>query len=155
MLNQQNFSAVAILQENVTKALEGNGYKIPTVGHEPLRRKFLNVSPVDGSDADAYLDLILTDHGYQAAGIGDDAPWRPYLYLRARLVRVRDSAVLMQHVIAYNPIYKHDSMISITADPAYQFKDIDILTAADPAFVAQGLRITIEQSALALATLLR
>lgn len=155
LLSQQHFTAAAYLQEDVTKALEGNGYAMRTLAQSSDRREFLNASAVDAQEADAYLDLILVSHGYQAAGIGDSAPWRPYLYLRARLVRKRDSAVLMQQVIAYNPIFKRDDMISITADPTYQFKNFDTLLAADPAVVTRGLRVAIEQSAQALATLLR
>lgn len=154
LLAEQNFVPLASLQDEIIQSLEAGGYAASPVSGVAERREFLNASPAASSPVDAYLDIVVLGHGYQATGIARDTPWRPYVTLRVRLVRMSDSAVLMQNTIAYNPSYTVRETITISADPAYQFTTFDDL-AAEPQKATRGLKAAMEQTAKTIATLLR
>ena len=145
----QGFATIASLQDNLAKAIERNGYSVSLVNQPSTRMGFLESPPVNVSDADAYLDTILNVHGYATGGIGGDGLWRPNIFLRARLVRTRDQAVLMQRVVAVDGL---SGVMRLEPNPAYQFSDFE---AADPAAVTQGMRDIVERTASAVAGLVR
>jgi hypothetical protein len=105
---------------------------------------------------DAYLDLVAAGYGYVAAGVRSSTPYRPTLAVRARLVSARDSSVLMQDVVVYNPVgpAAPSKAVTIAPDPAFQFVNFDALIA-DPDRAVLGLRAAIEQSAHGIGTLLQ
>ncbi|TWT05647.1 hypothetical protein [Reyranella sp. CPCC 100927] len=145
----QGFATLAGMQDNLAKAIERNGYSVSLVNQPSTRMGFLDSPPINVSDADAYLDTILPVHGYATGGIGGDGLWRPNIFLRVRLVRTRDNAVLMQRAIAVDRL---PDGIRLEPNPAYQFSDFE---AADPAAVTQGMRDIVERAASTVAGLLR
>jgi hypothetical protein len=153
LMQQQKFSAPDYFVERVSQSLRAAGY---TVAMIPVKRDgsdFIEKYPTDAS-VDAYLDLVAITYGYIASGVGDSAPYRPRLSLRARLVSAKDSSVLMQDAVLYNPLGPVDKTVTIPADPAMQFKDFDAL-AASPQVAVKGLRVATEQSAQTIAKLLQ
>jgi len=105
-------------------------------------------------NVDSYFDIIEQGYGYIAAGIADSNPYRPAFIARVRLVRAKDSSVLMQDVVVYNPVNKWDKAVTISPDPAYQYRDFDSLMA-DPDGAVRGLRVALEQTALTVAGLVK
>lgn len=155
MLQQQKYSPQDYFVEHVTKDLRAAGYTVVMV---PLKRDgsdFVEKYPSgDGPAVDAYLDLVAPVYGYIANGTGDDAPYRPRVVVKARLVSAKDSSVLMQDRVLYNPLGADNTAVTIPADPALQFKDFDAL-AASPQTAVKGLRVATEQSAQTVAKLLQ
>ncbi|HJQ59757.1 MAG TPA: hypothetical protein VJ890_22810 [Vineibacter sp.] len=154
ILREQEYAPLGALQDEVIKALVANGYVATAIAQAAERREFLNASPASPSPLDAYLDMVVLAHGYQAVGIGPSAPWRPFVVLRVRLVRLNDSAVLMQNTIAYNPLNAGRDVITISADTDFQFSTFNDLMA-EPRKATSGLKTAIEQTAKTIATLLR
>jgi hypothetical protein len=156
ILKQQGVAPNAVLAADLTKSLRAQGYTVlPLEIERDHKSDFLAKFPDGtGRPVDAYLDLVVDDYGYLAAGIGSSSPYRPFVKLRAKLVRASDRAVLMQDSIMYNPLNNPEHVVTISPDPRYQYKDFDTLTA-DPAGAATGLRVAIDTSVKSLSSLLR
>ena len=153
LLQQQKFSPQDHFLERLTQNLRAAGYTVAIV---PMKRDgsgFAEKYPTDAT-VDAYLDLVAPVYGYIANGVGDSAPYRPRFVVQARLVSAKDSSVLMQDRVLYNPLGPVDKTITIPADPALQFKDFDALVAS-PANATKGLRMATEQSAQTIGKLLQ
>ncbi len=154
LMQQQKFSAPDYFVERLNQGLRAAGY---TVAMVPVKRDgsdFVEKYPSGAEPVDAYLDLVTMAYGYIANGVGDSAPYRPRFIVRARLVSAKDSSVLMQDKVLYNPLGPTDNTVTIPADPALQFKDFDAL-AASPQIAVKGLRVATEQSAQTIAKLLQ
>jgi hypothetical protein len=155
LIAQQDFSATNVFIARLKDGLQKQGYALVDVPLQRSGRDFASGYPKDTDPKpDALLDLVLMDYGYVAAGISSSAPYRPYYALRARLVGAKDSAVLMQDAIVYNPINTPPKTITIAPDPTPQYKDFDAL-AADPKGAVDGLRIGAEKTADAVVGLLK
>lgn len=157
LLKQQNFLAQEVFLQNLTARLEATGYTVTMIPLKREKAEFETHYPSDdGTKVDAYLDLVAIGYGYVAAGIGSSTPYRPVFIVRARLVRAKDSSVLMQDVVAYNPVNAGPNVraITIPPDPAYSFTDFDTLVA-DPTKAAKGLQSAIEQSTQTVSALLK
>ncbi len=96
----------------VTAALRREGFAVRQVVVVRRVGNFLKTYPKAGGHVDAYLDVVATSfatgfgYGYVSAGAIDTTPFRPFVYLKCRLVRASDGAVLMQRVVLDNPV-KH------------------------------------------------
>lgn len=160
ILDRQSFSAEQILLDKVQAGLTARGYKVAMIPYKHDQAEFATRYPTDAEPkVDAYLDLVTVGYGYVAAGIGSSTPYRPQFGIRVRLVRARDSAVLMQDVIVYNLINQngggpYSKAVTIAPDPNYQFKDFDTLIA-QPEGAVNGLRVAINQSADTVSQLLK
>ncbi|MBI3513651.1 MAG: hypothetical protein HY060_06255 [Proteobacteria bacterium] len=155
ILQQANFSAQEIFTELLANDLRARGYEVSLIA---MRRDkdFVKSYPVHTPPAvDAYLDLYALNYGYIAAGIGSP-PYRPWVWMRVRLARAKDSAVLMQDTIVYNPVIgaTYTKAVTIPPDPRFEYRTFDLLEA-DPAGSVRGLRTAIEQSAQAVGKLLK
>ncbi len=141
------------MAEALAAALQANGYEVAAIPVARDRKDdFLSQYP--GAPADAYLDLVVENYGYLAAGIGKSTPYRPFVRLKVRLVRAGDKSVLMQDAIDYNPLNNPENVITISPDAHYEFTDFDALTG-DPAGSATGLRVALDTTMKNLAGLLR
>src|SRR5690348_3826469 len=155
ILQQQKYSPQDHLVENVIKGLRAAGYTVVLVQMKRDGSDFVEKYPNgDGQAVDAYLDLVAPVYGYIANGTGDSTPYRPRVVVKARLVSAKDSSVLMQDRVLYNPLGPDNTAVTIPADPALQFKDFDAL-AASPQTAVKGLRVATEQSAQTVAKLLQ
>ena len=155
LLQRQNFSARDRFIESLTARLQERGYTVSLV---PVKREstdFLTHYPT-GSEppVDAYLDLVALSYGYVAAGIGSSTPYRPQFAVRTRLVSAKDSSVLMQDQVVYNPIGSPPKTVTIAPEPGHQFKDFDTLVA-DPGTAVIGLKTATERSAETVSALLQ
>jgi hypothetical protein len=74
--------------------------------------------------------------------------------MKARLVSVKDSSVLMQDLILYNPVAPASKAITVAPDPAYTFKDFDALVG-NPGNAVQGLKTAADKSAETISQLLQ
>ena len=149
-LRQRHYSARDNFVENVAATLRAQGFTVALVPATRGKSDFLARYPTDAEPkVDAYLDLV-------AAGVRSSTPYRPTLAVRARLVSARDSSVLMQDVVVYNPVgpAAPSKAVTIAPDPAFQFVDFDALVA-DPDRAVLGLRTAVEQSAHGIGTLLQ
>ena len=154
LLQQASFTVADVFSENLANELRSRGYEVSLITVRRDKAAFVPEYPVHAPPAvDAYLDLYTLNYGYIAAGVGSP-PWRPWLSMRARLVRAKDSAVLMQDTIAYNPVIGAPKAVTIPPDPAYSYSTFDMLEA-DPSGAVRGLRGAVEQSALAVGKLLK
>jgi hypothetical protein len=99
---------------------------------------------------------VVNGYGYIAAGIGSSTPYRPIDILQVRLVRALDSKVLMEDTVVYNPVAPAlpTNIVTVSPNPDYTFQDFDALTA-DRVAMSKGLKDSVDQSADAVAKLLR
>jgi hypothetical protein len=155
LLDRPNFSVQERFTRGVAEALASAGYTVVMVPLQRDRAEFAATYPAtsDGP-VDAYLDLVVTNYGYVAAGIGSSTPYRPLFAVRARLVSARDRSVLMQDQVIYNPIGVPPKTVTIAPDPTYQFANFDALIANGPHAVT-GLHTAVAQSSEAIGKLLR
>ncbi len=156
VLQQQNFSAEEILLAKLRAGLTARGYSVTMIPYQHDQAEFASHYPTDKEPkVDAYLDLVTMGYGYIAAGIGGNTPYRPQVGIRARLVRARDSAILMQDEVIYNQVGPSSGKaVTIAPDPSYQFRDFDALIA-QPEGAVNGLRVAIDQSAETVGLLLK
>jgi hypothetical protein len=154
LLGDQHFVAETEFVQILTAGLEARGYEVVALPIKRDQPDFVAIYPTHEAPVDAYLDLVTVGYGYVAAGIGANTPYRPAVGLKARLVRAKDQAVLMQDTIAYNPIGKPGQTVTIAPDPAHQYRDFDSLMA-DPPGAVVGLRFALEQSAQQVCLLLK
>jgi hypothetical protein len=157
LLGQESF----IFQDELLKSLAGKltiyGYSVSTVAVPRSGAGYLKAYPKgDENKVDAYLDVSVTAYGYVAAGIGSSTPYRPIDFMQVRLVRALDSKVLMEDVVVFNPVGPAvpANAVTVPPNPDYTFEDFDALTA-DPAAMTKGLKDSVDQSADAVAKLLR
>lgn len=155
-IEPHNFSPQDACLTEVTARLEELGYSVVMVPVERPSQDFLKTYPPENEPkVDAYLDLVLS-YGYVAAGIGS-TPYRPVVYVTARLVRASDASVLMQDAVSYNrvgPYAANSKALTIPPDPAYSFANFDRLVG-DPATAVQGMEISITQSVKPIGQLLK
>lgn len=155
VMQGQNFTADDALAQTFGAALEARGYKVSRVATRREKADFLTEYPTDrGDKVDAYLDLVVLNYGYMSAGIGSDQPWRPSYTIRVRLVRARDSSVLMQDTLVYNPLGTPKEVVTIAPDPAYRYDNFDTLEK-DPEGAVKALRAAFEEGAKTLGTMLK
>ncbi len=155
MVLAQNFSAQDAFIQRLSEVLQGHGYAISDVSAERRQDKFVDKYPTGSSDA--YLDLVVMNYGYSAAGIGNSTPYRPIVSLQVRLVRASDSSVLMQDTVLYNPYNAAGgtaNAITISPNPSYEFTTFSELESK-PDMAVRGLEDAIHQSAAAVGNLLR
>lgn len=147
ILEQQNFSEQDVFLAKLTSSLQSAGYTVATVAIQRQGTTFQASYPIGQEPkVDAYLDLVVTGYGYIAAGVGNSTPYRPICQVRARLVSAKDSSVLMQDLVTYNPYGGTDKMVTIAPDPAVQYTTFDQLVA-DPNGAVKGLQSATEQTA--------
>jgi hypothetical protein len=151
-----NFKVEDEFDASLVAALTAHGYQVIAV---PVTREkkgdLLSVYPDHFAvAADAYLDISVVDYGYIAAAIADSAPYRPFLSARVKLVRASDKSVLMQDIVVYNAYNNPKNVVTISADPTYSFATFDMIEQ-DHADTVTGLKVAADQSAAAIANLLR
>ena len=159
LLSGYNFSARDRLTDGIRASLEAQGYTVVSV---PTTRSsttsFIETYPPASGEpkVDAYLDVVLNHYGYIAAGIAEGTPYRPTLAATVRLVSARNSSVLMEDSIYYNPIgpYGQDRHVTIAPDTEYSFGSFDTLTGSPERAVA-GLDTAFVKSTEAIAALMR
>ncbi len=158
LLTGKKFDARSAFVADVKSALAAHGYAAIDVSlTRSSESDLLKAYPKPGADnVDAYLDLALVGntYGFVAAGIADSTPYRPFAYMKCRLVRASDGATLMEDVIAYNPIGNPSRIVTIAPDPAYSFADFDALIA-DPDRAVKGLEAALHSSSDAVGTLVQ
>lgn len=155
MVTAQNFVAHDAFMQHLSAALQDHGYTLSDVSAMRRQDNFVDKYPTGSSDA--YLDLVVLNYGYIAAGIGNSTPYRPIVSVKVRLVRAIDSSVLMQDTVLYNPYNAAGGTakaITISPNPAYEFTTFGDLEEK-PEMAVKGLEDAIHQSAAAVANLLR
>lgn len=148
LLMEQKFAPSAEFTTALKTALQNRGYE--TVDVTPFRKGNEFVAPgayVGQPPVDAYLDIVVRNYGFLAAGIASSAPYRPMIYLQCRLVSAKDpTRVLMFDTILVNPLGTPKDAVTLSAPEAYAFVDFDTLMA-DPVRAAEGLAKAIDLSA--------
>ena len=155
MVQTQNFAAQDVFMQRLSAALQEHGYTLSDVSATRRQDNFVDKYPAGSSDA--YLDMVVVNYGYIAAGIGDSTPYRPMVSVKVRLVRATDSSVLMQDTVLYNPYNVAGGTakaVTISPNPSYEFTTFDDLEEK-PEMAVKGLEDAIHQSAAAVANLLR
>ncbi len=152
----QNFQAEDLFLASLTASLKAVGYETSTVTLKHDQNDFVAVYPKDRlPQVDAFLDVVVSSYGYAAAGVMGDTPYRPWMTLKIRMVEAKNSAVLMQNTVLYNPIGgPRGKTISIAPNPAFQFSSSDILVSDAPRAV-EGLRNALDQTAQTIGQLLK
>jgi hypothetical protein len=155
LLEGQRFSAQDTFVHYIAAGLRADGYRVVMIPVNRSKADFVASYPKGPANGvDAYLDIVAQGYGYIAAGISAKTPYRPDISLKARLVEAKDSSVLMQEAVAYNPVSVTKDVITITPDAEYEFKDFDALVA-DPNKATTGLKMAMQHSAEMVATLLK
>ncbi|MFZ1989076.1 MAG: hypothetical protein WAW96_04825 [Alphaproteobacteria bacterium] len=143
-MTEQSFDAA------LRASLEAKGYKIDFSKPARPSRNYLKAYPPGA--VDAYLDLVVDGYGYLLAGMRAD--YRPFLWVRSKLIRNSDHAVLMESTIEYNPVNAPKGVISIAPNEAFAFNTVDDM-AADPTKTTAGLNDAFAQVSSAIANLLQ
>jgi len=160
ILAERAFDSREALTEALESALAARGYEVVRVD-EVARpdAKFLADYPPTEPPADAYLDVVVTAHGYLAAGVYDSTPFRPHVYTQVRLVSP-EGRVLMEDHVVYNHVDKRASsngvvqQVTISPAPGYQyvsFSDVE----ASPDEATEGLARAIGETAETIGVLLQ
>lgn len=139
------------------QSLEADGFAVKTIDIAREAGKYMKAYPPAAENGvDAYLDIVVGQYGYVAAGIASSTPYRPYVYLNCKLVQASNGAVLMQDSIFYDPVapFGQGKNVSISPDPAYTFVDFDAMENA-PQKSAEGLTAAFRATDDSLARLLR
>jgi hypothetical protein len=155
IVEAQNFSVQPAFMERLSASLQEHGYTLSDVSAPRRQDNFVDKYPM--GSADAYLDMVVVNYGYIAAGIGNSTPYRPMVSVKVRLVRAIDSSVLMQDTVLYNPYKAAGGMtkaVTISPNPTYEFTTFNDLEEK-PEMAVKGLEDAIHQSAVAVANLLR
>jgi len=156
MLDAHEFDAREVFMDRVAEQLTAQSYAVIPLEMERDSDFFPDATEYpDIQNADAYLDIIVLAYGYAAAGIGDSTPYRPHYHIRTRLTRVSDDAILFEDTVVYNPMVAANQVVTVTADPAYQYVDFDTMMAAPPEQLMEGLRDAAIRTADAMTGLMR
>jgi hypothetical protein len=158
VLDQRSFSAQQTFLQSLTAELQSRGYAVTPITLARGTEDFATSYATEGAPkVDAYLDVVVANYGYVAAGIGKSTPYRPIFTIKTRLVSAKDAALLMQDNVIYNPIQPamaRQEIVTIAPDPAYVFVDFDSLMAS-PESAVKGLHVATEQTAQVVGKLLR
>lgn len=155
MVDTQNFAAQNAFMQQLTAMLQEHGYTVSDTTAARRQDNFIDKYPTGSSDA--YLDMVVVNYGYIAAGVGNSTPYRPIVSVKVRLVRATDSSVLMQDTVLYNPYNAGGGMakaVTISPNPSYEFTNFSDLEKM-PEMAVKGLEDALHQSAAAVANLLR
>jgi hypothetical protein len=162
LMATQSFVAQDRFVGALEDALRKDGYEVVRIPAPRDKTDFLKEYPAPSEPVDAYLDVVVGDYGYVAAGIGKSTPYRPTLGLGCKLVRASDSAVLMEDLVKLNPVELPDPLglrkapkqVTLSADPAYEFPTFDDLSANGKK-AADGLDGAFAEATQSVATLLK
>lgn len=146
----------AAFLDAITKSLRAQGYQVRVVTVARPDGDFLKRYPASGNHVDAYLDIAFSGsgYGYVAAGMASSTPFRPFVYLTCRLVRASDGATLMRDTVLDNSINAQKNAVAVSANPAYEFTNFDMLNA-HPKRAAAGMDDAFQKTANAIGDLLR
>lgn len=153
-LNTRGLSCRNQFRDDLLQGLKDAGYDVRMIPMSRPRDEYAFASkyPKGDGTVDAYLDLYSGLIGYTAAGVS--TPYRPTVYLGARLVRARDHAVLYQDAIAYNAFGQPRDMVTISPTTSYDFMAFnDLMSKQDKA--VEGLRVALKATGHELARQLR
>lgn len=116
----------------LSASLRQRGFAVQEVAVTRPDGKLLSVYPKSGGGVDAYLDIAFTGsgYGYVAAAMGKATPFRPFVYVRCRLVRASDGATLMEDTVLDNPINAPRTVVTVAPNPTYEFTNFAALNAA-------------------------
>jgi hypothetical protein len=153
-LNARGFLGQRQFRDDLLAGLKAAGYEVRVVPTDRPRDEYAFAShyPDGDKSIDAYLDLYSGLIGYTAAGVS--TPYRPTVYLGARLVRASDHRVIYQDGIAYNPFGDPRDMVTIAPTTDYDFMAFNDLMARQDRAV-EGLRVALKATGDELARQLR
>jgi hypothetical protein len=151
LLHTQNFSVPDIFTKELTDGLKAEGYDVVSLPAQRDQPDFLHQYPP--AQVDAYLDVVVAGYGYLSAGVGSSLPYRPFILVRARLVKAQDSSVLMQDAILYNNFGNLRNVITLPADGTTGFPNFDALVA-DPPNAIKGMQTATDKTSEAVGKLL-
>lgn len=143
LLETQNMSVPDIFTKELTDEIKAEGYNVVSLPAARDQPTFLTQYPP--GQVDAYLDIVVTGYGYLSAGVGSSLPYRPFVFVRARLVKAQDSSVLMQDAVLYNNFGNLKDVITIPADGTEGFPDFSALIA-DPADAIKGMQTATDKT---------
>ena len=160
ILISNGFEASDDFWSDLVAQLQKDGYAVARVPAYRDRSDFMKQIPAAAEPVDAYLDVVVDNYGYIAAGIGGSNPYRPFVILQCKLVRASDSAVLMQDRIAVNAVnqggggWGAPKLITLSPDPSFAFPEMEDLTR-NPKQAVDGTRSAFAQSTDEVGKLLR
>ncbi len=154
LLAQKNIDVNVAFVSRLKSNLESKGFKVVPVSADPKRNALLKKYPGPAEGVDSYLDVVVPNYGYLAAGIATDNPYRPWFVSQVKLVRASDASVLMQDVVTYNTIGEAKNVVTLSPDPQYAFARWDDLKTS-PERAAAGINDAAGKSADAIADLFR
>jgi hypothetical protein len=143
LLTAQNFSEPDIFTKQLSDGLKSEGYDVVSLPATRDQATFLQQYPP--AQVDAYLDVVVVGYGYLSAGVGSSLPYRPFILVRARLVKTQDSSVLMQDAVLYNNFGNLRNVITIPADGTQGFPDFNSLVA-DPPNAIKGMQTATDKT---------
>lgn len=143
-LSGVSFNGESLFEARLASVLGAQGYVVRQLdGSLREKREFLTAYPAAPEGVDAYLDIVVTGYGYLSAGAGQ--PFRPTAGATVRLVSAKDTGkTLMENVIIYNGMAPREGVITLTANPEYEFRNREALLA-DPTRLAAGLEDALNQ----------
>jgi hypothetical protein len=149
---EEAFPAPALLAA-LSSALGAAGFAVKQVPVARPDGKFLRTYPKADGGVDAFLDIAFEGYGYGYVAAGRGTPFRPYVYLRCRLVRASDGATLMQDAVLYNPINAPNDAVVLSPNPSYEFTNFESLDG-DPRKAVAGMDDAVENAASTIGGLL-
>ena len=142
LLTAQRFSPCPVLEADIKQDLISKGYEVKSVDADRSSGDFLALSPEAGlPTSDAYLDVVVTDYGYAASTI--TSPYQPAVNVKFKLVRSRDSSIVMQGSFGYS-LFRDDER----PDDAFNYWHYDDFSA-DQTRAIKGMQEGFSKAAVA------
>ena len=153
VLEQQRFSADEEFLQRLTQGLAASGYMVSTLSIPRPSSGFLKQN-ISNTNADAVLDIVVGRYGYYAsASRGEKWAYRPQFSLTFRLIRTKDSFVLIEKTVLFNPdvgpFVDGGSTLRIAPSSAPEFDDFAAVERAQELAV-RGLADAAQKTADAL-----
>jgi hypothetical protein len=149
-VSSEGFHYESFFRDQLILALRAEGYEVVPipVGRRYDELRFLERYPANEAGVDAYLDLYSARVGY--AAVAANTPYRPNVYMFARLIAADGGKVLFQDQVAYNALGDEGDAITVPGQPGYEFSSFDELVADRPHAV-EGLKLALQSTGAALA----
>ncbi|WP_183267089.1 hypothetical protein [Acidocella aromatica] len=140
-LAQRGFVTAALLQQQITRQLQAEGYTVVPESVTRPKGNFLDSYPA-ATPAAPQLDVVLEMFGYLTAGMS--SPYQPMVEMKYRLVG-QGGKTLAQGAFQYSCLRGEQK-----PDPSYDYQTYSAL-AADPSLAMKGLTDGLNRAAGAVA----
>jgi len=156
-LQSKNFSFSNQLTQDLQKELKKAGYKtmVVKVNRTDTRNLLEDYSKLRINNADAILDVAVTNYGYVTEHFMFSPHWRPEARTFVALAKPMDKNVMYQEAIMYGYHNPFMSGVELEAPSDFHFTEQEDVFKAGPNKIVSGLKDASQKIAMQIANTLR